>query len=313
MKYIDAETVHALIDYPSLVRELADAHRQDVDAMDDLLLEQPSAAGTATHFLIRAAWQRQQALGVKLVTIFPDNASDAALPSIQAVYVIFDGANGRPLAGIDGTALTYVKTAGDSALGACLLAREDIADMLMVGAGDLAPHLIAAHCAVRPSIRRVGIWNRTPARAAALAEKLNVADVEVAVVRDLEPAARQAGLICCATMSNEPLISGAWLKPGTHLDLVGGYTPSMREANDEAARRAKVYVDARATTVRHCGDISGPLAAGVITETDVLGGLFDLCRGTAEARENNAEITFYKNGGGGHLDLMVARILLERA
>ncbi len=314
MLIIDADAVHRLLDYGGLVDAMAQGHRDGVDAMEDILLEQPSDSGKPTHFLARAAWQRGLALGIKMATVFPDNQTQGTgLPTVQGSYVLFDGSNGKPVAVIDGTALTLWKTAADSALGARFLARRDAEAMLMVGAGAMAPHLIAAHTTVRPSIRRVAIWNRTPSRAVDLAARLTLDQVSVTATEDIEAAARHADVISCATMATAPLIKGDWLKPGAHLDLVGGYTPETREADDEAARRARVFVNSRLTTIGTCGDIVGPMAAGVIAETDILADLFDLCRGQHAGREGAAEMTFYKNGGGGHLDLMTARLVVARA
>ncbi|MFQ5954484.1 MAG: ornithine cyclodeaminase family protein [Kiloniellales bacterium] len=314
MLFIDAEQVHALLDYGHLVDALEEGHREGVEAMEDMLLEQPSQSGKATHFLARAAWQRRRAFGIKLATVFPDNETHmTGLPTVQGTYVLFDGTNGKPVACIDGTALTLWKTAADSALGARFLARQDAEAMLMVGAGALAPHLITAHTTVRPSIRRVAIWNRTRSRAARLAAGLALEAVAVADTADLEAAARQADVISCATMATAPLIKGDWLKPGAHLDLVGGYTPETREADDEAARRARIFVNSRLTTIGCCGDIVGPMEAGVISETDIVADLFELCRGERAGRESAEEVTFYKNGGGGHLDLMTARFVVTRA
>lgn len=312
MFFIDAQRVHTLLDYPSLVRAFENYHRQEVDALDELLLTQSTDSDDAEHFFLRAAWQRQQALGAKLITVFPDNvAAGKGLPSVQAVYVIFDGTNGKPLACIDGTALTYRKTAADSALGAKFLASGNAETMLMVGAGAMAPHLIMAHTAIRPSIRRVLVWNRTPARAMELAKTLQLKNITLTPTRDLEGSARTADLISCATMSPTPLIQGAWLKPGAHLDLVGGFTEAMREADDDAVRKAILYVDSR-DTARHCGDIAAPIKVGVISADDIAADLFQLCRGDCKGREGADEITFFKNGGGGHLDLMTARFLLTR-
>ena len=313
MLFIDAERVHTLLDYPSLVRAFEDYHRQEVDALDELLLTQSTDSGKSEHFFLRAAWQRRQALGAKLITVFPDNvAAGEGLPSVQAIYVIFDGVNGKPLACIDGTALTYRKTAADSALGAKFLAREDSETMLMVGAGAMAPHLIMAHTAIRPSIRRVMVWNRTFARAVELTKTLRLKNITLTPTSDLEASARTADLISCATMSVTPLLQGAWLKSGAHLDLVGGFTEAMREADDETVRKAIVYVDSR-DTARHCGDIAAPIKAGTLCDDDIVADLFQLCRGERKGREQADEITFFKNGGGGHLDLMTARFLLTRA
>jgi ornithine cyclodeaminase len=312
MKLIDAARVDALLDYPGLLAALEAGHRAGVDEAERLLLEQRGAGGTADHFLIWPAWQRGEALGIKLVTSFPGN-SDKGLPTIQAVYALFDGADGTPSALIDGTALTPWKTAADSALGARFLAPEDAEQLLMVGAGIMAPHLIRAHLTVRPTIHRVAVWNRTPGRARDLARNLAPEGIEVVATDDLEAAARAADVISCATGATAPLIRGAWLRPGTHLDLVGGFTPEMREADDEACRRARIHVDSRWFTLGCVGDLTAPIASGAITEQDVLGDLFELCRGACPGRRTPEEITLYKNAGGAHLDLMTARLIAERA
>ncbi len=314
MKHIAAEAVHDLLDYPTVVEGLKAFHRQDIDEISDVYLTQPNPAASTDGFLLLPAWQRGQAIGVKLVTVFPENErTDTGLPTVQGVYVLFDGATGEPAAIIDGTALTLRKTAGDSATGASFLAREDARIMLMAGAGAMAPHLIMAHSAIRPSIREVWVWNRTGARAEKLAQTLRLDGITIRATTDLEAAAREADVISCATMAEEPLIKGAWLKPGGHLDLVGGYQPDMRESDDECVRRARVYVDSRWFTVGKVGDIKTPVDNGVMTEDDIVGDLFELSRGAVSGRQSGEEITFFKNGGGGHLDLGVARLLLELA
>jgi ornithine cyclodeaminase/alanine dehydrogenase-like protein (mu-crystallin family) len=311
MQFFDADAVHAALDYGALVEALREGHRKGVDAVERLLMAQPSGDGGSDHFLILPAWQRHEALGIKLVTVFPGNRSKSGPPGIQAVYVLFDGRSGTPVAVIDGTALTLRKTAADSALGATFLARPDAANLLMVGAGNQAPHQIMAHCAVRPSIERVFVWNRTLANAYRLSRSLNVKGIEISVAEDLPRAVASADLICCATMAAEPVIEGAWLKPGVHLDLVGGYTNDMREADDEAARRASVFVDSRWFTIGQCGDITGPMQSGALREDGIAADLFDLCKGTHPGRRSRDEITLFKNAGGAHLDLMTARFAYE--
>lgn len=316
MQMIDAAGVHRLLNYTALIEGLREGHKAGVDLVEDILLGQPSPSGGENNFNVLPAWQRDQAIGVKMVSVFPENQERFPhLPSVQGVYVLFDGANGEPLAVIDGTALTLRKTAADSGLGSHFLARPDAEDMLMVGAGALGPHVIMAHCAARPTIKRVRVWNRTAARAEALAQEMTrevaLPGVEVTAIGDLEGAAREADVISCATMAKEALIAGAWLKPGCHLDLIGGWREDMREADDEAVRRAKVYADSRQGGLR-CGDITSPIAAGVLSEESVVGDLYELSRGLCPARESGQEITFFKNAGGGHLDLFTARFLLSR-
>jgi ornithine cyclodeaminase len=313
MRFIDAEAVHRALDYPSLVAALREGHRRGVDAIERLLLGQPSREGDTDHFLVWPAWQRGEALGIKLVTVFPGNRAPAGPPSIQAVYVLFDGGDGRPLAVLDGTALTLRKTAADSALGADYLARRDVAVLLMVGAGNQAPYLVAAHLAVRPSLRRVLIWNRTASKARDLAALLARQGIAAAPAENLARAAGEADVISCATMATAPLVSGEWLKPGCHLDLVGGYTNSMREADDAAVRRASVFVDSRRFTIGQCGDITQPMESGALAADGVRADLFELARGEHPGRRDDGEITLFKNAGGAHLDLMAARLAFARA
>ena len=249
------------------------------------------------------AWEAGEAIGVKLVTVFPDNPTLHRIPSVQAVVVLFDGTNGEPRALLDGTELTYRKTAADSALGSQILSRTGSSTLLMVGCGALAPHLIAAHRTVRPSIERVVVWNRTPDKAGQL-----VADgVADEVAADLASAVAAADIVCTATMAREPLIQGAWLRPGTHVDCVGAFLPDHREVDDEVVRRAEIFVDSRLAPLRECGDLVIPLAAGVISPEDVLADLYELCDGRHRGRSSDGAITMFENGGGGHLDLTVAR------
>ncbi|MBM3516941.1 MAG: ornithine cyclodeaminase family protein, partial [Alphaproteobacteria bacterium] len=184
--------------------------------------------------------------------------------------------------------------------------------LLMVGAGALAPHLVRGHRAVRP-LRAVSIWNRRPEKAAALAMSLRGEGIAADAVTDLEPAARAADIISCATPSRTPLIKGAWIKPGTHLDLVGGFTPEMREADDDVVRRARLYVDTRAGAAAEAGDIVEPVSRGVIPKDAVLGDLFDLCGGRVAGRESGTEITVFKSCGTAIEDLAAAELVLEQS
>ena len=296
---------------PSLVEALRRGHLAGIDAIERAQLTEGTDPATANHLLVLPAWRYRDLIGAKLVTAFPTNA--APVPSIQTVYVLFDGRTGTPLAAMHGAQFTLRKTAADSALGASLLARPDVRRMLMVGAGNQAGHQIRAHCAVRPSLAHVAIWNRSPAKARALAAGLALPGVAVEAVEDLAAAARAADIVSCATSTTTPLLHGAWLKPGTHVDLVGGFTNDMREADDETIRRGTLFVDSRWFTVGHCGDVTGPIAAGIIAEADIAGDLFELCAGKRPGRSSDAQITVFKNAGGGHLDLMTARLVYELA
>jgi ornithine cyclodeaminase len=209
---------------------------------------------------------------------------------------------------MDGTALTAWRTAAASALAARYLAREDAAHLVMIGAGALSPHLIRAHRAVRP-ITRVTLWNRTRSRAIGTAFALTAASIETAIADDLEAAVREADIVSCATLSPTPLIHGAWLKKGAHVDLVGAYLPTMREADDLAIRRARVYVDSRAGARKGSGDIAIPLKKKILRQKDIQGDLFELCRGKAKGRRRKDEITLFKSTGLAVEDLAAAMLV----
>jgi alanine dehydrogenase len=252
------------------------------------------------------SWRPDGGIGVKIVTVFPDNA-DRGLPSVNASYVLLSGQTGEPRAWIDGRALTLVRTAAVSALAADLLAPPKPAVLLMVGTGALSRYLIEGHRAVRP-YRSVLIWGRDPKKAAHVVGELAARGCPVAAAADLETAVRAADVICCATLAEHPLLKGAWLKHGSHLDLVGSFKPSMREADDDCMRGAFIAVDTRAA-LKDSGDLSVPLTRGVIAPNDVflLGEL--VAAATALSRPRN---TVFKSVGVAHADLAVAERLLER-
>ncbi len=295
------ETI-GLMDYLPLIDYFEACHRQPPAQVGDVY----TGDGSGNGLLARAGFAPGAGLGIKLATIFPTNSK---LPSVHTVYVAFDPTTGQERAVIIGNALTWFKTACDSALAARYLARPDATRLLMVGAGAMAPHLIRAHMAACPSIREVVIWNRTAARAEALATTL--ADLGAEVSTDLRAAVERADIVSCATMAVEPLVKGAWLRRGTHLDLVGSYLPHMREADDDTINCSRVFVDFRESAF-DTGEIAIPISNGVIGSHDVSGDLYELATGVIHGRTHANEITLFKNAGGGHLDLMAAQYLLSR-
>jgi alanine dehydrogenase len=305
VRFIAAADIDRVLTYPALAEALAEAFRSEiiVPVRHHHTIAQPGADAT---LLLMPAWTAagEKFLGCKLVTVFPDNAK-AGRPSLYGIYQLLSGESGEPLAMIDGRVLTAWRTAAASALAASHLARPDAAHLVMIGAGALAPHLVRAHACMRP-ITKVTLWNRTLARADELAASLRRDDLDVIVADDLEGAVRRADIVSCATLSAQPLVRGVWLKDGSHVDLVGGFTPAMREADDRAVRRARVYVDTRAGALQEAGDIVDPLRHGVIAETDIQGDLFDLCRGRAPGRKTAAEITLFKSVGTAIEDLAAA-------
>lgn len=299
IRIFDAADVARAAPYADLVDALRGGHRRPPAACERIVY---GPDGAAEKFMALPAWQEGESIGIKLVTVFPDNPKQGR-PSVQAVVLLFDGATGEALALIDGTELTYRKTAADSALGSQILSRDDATTLLMVGAGDLSPHLVAAHRAVRPSIDRVIVWNRSPEKA----EALVAAGLADEAARDLEAAARAADIISTATMSKEPLVRGEWLRPGTHLDCVGAFLPDHREVDDHAVLRAELFVDSRLAAVEESGDIVIPINSGLIDVSHVRADLYELCRGLQPGRSGPDAITLFENGGGGHLDLMTAQ------
>ncbi len=243
--------------------------------------------------------------GAKTFTVFDGNAA-RGLPTVQGAMLVFDKDAGSLQAIVDSRLVTDFKTAADSVLGASLLAREDSRHLLIVGAGNVATVLAKAYTAVLRGIERVSVWSRRPEQARELVAGLRGLDVELAAVPDLRAAMQQADIVSSATMARQPVILGGWVRPGTHVDLIGAFKADMREADDALMAKAALFVDSRATTLGHIGELMMPIAAGRITADDVLGDLYDLVRPGARRRQSDDEITVFKNGGGAHLDLMIA-------
>lgn len=308
MKFMDRDVVRKSLSFPSLIAALEDAHRRSKMEVKDGHLGDEKAL-----YFVRNAVDPGRFMASKLITSFPSNLAHGGLPAVQAVFVLFDGVNGRPLAVMDGTEITYWRTAADSALGAKYLAPADPMTLLVVGAGEMSRWLVRAHRTVRPSLRRVLVWNRTKRRAMEVAALLSNEGIRAEAIDNLDSAVSAADVITTCTRSHVPLIKGALLRPGVHLDLVGGYTPQTREADDDAARRGLIFVDRRESAFDGVGDILQPISNGAIREADVLGDLYDLVAGSVAGRRSDSDITFFKNAGGGHLDLMTAELVYRRS
>ena len=289
---ITADMVEDRLSWEAMARAIAEGHRRAPADLGDVF----NRRGGDT-LLTRSAWVDGLGMAVKSMSVFPQNVEH---PTINGAMILFEDVTGQVLAVIDGVLLTKWKTAADSVLGARYLARKDARRVLIVGAGTVARSLIEAYGAIFPGID-ISIWNRTRARAEALG---------VAVADDLQEAMATADIISSATMVSDPIIKGDWLRPGQHLDLIGAFRADMREADDRALKRGRIFVDSRATTLDHIGELKIPLAEGVIRRDDILGDLHDLEAGRA-GRETDADITIFKNGGGAHLDLMVGRAIYD--
>ena len=291
----DAE---AHLTWPGLMAAIEAGHSLPRAEIADLFLYR----GKDT-ILDRAAWIDGLGSLVKVATIHPGNAA-LGKPTVNGAVNLFDDKTGELNALVDFHLVTKWKTAGDSLLSASKLARKDSRNILLVGAGTVAKSMIHAYSSLFPEARFT-VWNRSPAAAFAM-----TADPRVSATEDLASAVGKADIICTATMSTTPLIKGAWLRAGQHLDLIGAYRPDMREVDDDALRRAAIFVDARATTMHHIGEIKDPIARGIITAADIIADFYDIAVGTY-ARTSDDQITVAKNGGGAHLDLMTATYIAQ--
>ena len=312
MRFIAAAEIEAALEFPTLIEAIAEAFRADITAPLRHHHGIPREGGEAT-LLLMPAWTSGPAenfIGTKVVSVFPANSAGGRA-SVNGTYLLMRGESGEPLAVIDGRVLTLWRTSASSALAAGFLARADAESLLMIGAGALAPYLIRAHASVRP-LRRIAIWNRTRERAEILATQLFSLGFPARATNDLESAVRAADMISSATLSSKPLIRGEWLQPGAHLDLVGGFKPTMREADDEALGRSRIYVDTRTGALREAGDIVDPLRRRIIREADIRGDLHDLCRDKAKGREKESEITLFKSVGTAVQDLATAMLIWRR-
>jgi len=309
MLTISAAEVDRALTFPGLVETLRAAFRDGAvqPVRHHHAVERPD--GAASTLLLMPAWTDFHAagsssgghIGVKIVTVSPDN-NTIGKPAVMGLYLLLDGTTGEPEALIDGQRLTQWRTACASALAASYLAREDASRLLVVGAGALSPFLAKAHAAVRP-IKTIRIWNRTRANAEKVADDLRAEGFAAEAAGDLDAELGQADIVSSATISGMPLVKGASLKPGVHVDLVGGFTPAMREADDDAIARARVYVDTRAGATKEAGDIVQPLASGVLKADAIVADLHELARGQQKGRRSANEITLFKSVGAALEDL----------
>ncbi|WP_039019364.1 ornithine cyclodeaminase family protein [Halocynthiibacter namhaensis] len=254
--------------------------------------------------LSRAAYIDGMGVLVKAATINPGNPAKGK-PMIHGAVTLFSDDTGEPEVMIDFHLVTKWKTAGDSLAAARILARSDSRKILIVGAGTVGRNLRVAYAQAFPDAKFM-VWNRSPESAVKFAADFDKTEA----VTDLQSAVEQADIVTSATMSTDPFIKGEWFRPGQHIDIIGAYRPDMREVDDEALKRASIFVDSRDTTLDHIGELKIPLAAGVITREDILGDYYDLQSGVFK-RSSNDEITLFKNGGGAHLDLMTSRYILN--
>ncbi len=317
MLTISADDIDRALTFPGLVETLRTAFSAGAvqPVRHHHTIERPD--GAASTLLLMPAWTDFRAagasaggyIGVKVVTVSPDNNA-LGKPAVMGLYLLLDGITGEPRALIDGQRLTQWRTACASALAASYLAREDASRLLIVGAGALAPFLARAHSVVRP-IREIRIWNRTPPNAEKVARELSTHGLSAQIADDLDGELGWADIISSATISSTPLIKGALLKPGVHIDLVGAFWPDRRESYYDAIARARVYVDRRAGATIEAGDIVQPLASGVLKPEAIVAELRELVRGERKGRESASEITLFKSVGAALEDLAAGVAVFE--
>jgi ornithine cyclodeaminase len=303
MRHLDAAALARATPWPALVGAL----RQAFEGGCVVPPRQVHALGSGTALLM-PAWREGRCFGVKTVTIFPDNRA-RGLPGVHAVYTLFDATNGVPLAVLDGSELTARRTAAASALAADFLARRDATRLLLVGAGRVASLLPAALRCVRPGLREVTVWNRSPAAAAVLTRQLEAEGWVAHTTADLDVAAHRCDIVSCATMSTTALVQGRLLLPGTHVDLVGSFTPAMREADGRTFARGRVFVDTEEALAKS-GDLLKAQAEGEFDPANLQATLAALCRGDHPGRGGETEITIFKSVGTALEDLAAAELAL---
>lgn len=302
---IDAARTHASLPFDRLIPALREAFTAGahVPLRHHHFMPQPD--GSTATILIMPAWQRAF-VGIKIVTIFPENGK-RALPGLFSSYLLCDGGTGRHMALIDGNEITSRRTAGIAALGADFLARKEARKLLVCGSGRIASLLADAFRVVRP-IEKVAVWNINEAGAARLVFELREKGIDAEVAHDLERAVGDADIVSCATLATTPIIRGAWLKPGTHLDLIGSFTPFMREADDEAFRRADIWLDTY-DALKESGELLDPIRDGIIRPDDIRGSLAELCKGARKGRADAGEITVFKAVGTALSDIAAAGLV----
>jgi ornithine cyclodeaminase/alanine dehydrogenase-like protein (mu-crystallin family) len=306
MQTLSAQDIRAVLDWDGVLTALHQGHQGARPLGDSYFIGDPTFGLFSRGVILPG-----RGAGFKLASIHPANGqANPPLPMEQAAFLVLDERTKAIAAMLDGPEITRWKTAADSALAGRMLSREDSEVLLVLGAGPVARALTDAYLHIRPGLREVLLWNRTPARLDAACAALSARGIAVRVVDDLDAAVARADIVVAATSTGTPLIHGAHLRPGTHVDLVGGYRPDMQEADVDVLRGARIFVDDRQSAAA-AGDLQIPLALGVVSENQIEGDLFDLCQRPGFQRAPG-DRTVYKNAGGAHLDLIVSQYALAQ-
>ncbi|GLX84809.1 ornithine cyclodeaminase [Thalassotalea loyana] len=308
---ISAQQVRSQLGYVELINKLEHAFASDIETPLRQHFDIPNPVSEReTTLLMMPSWQVGEDIGVKLVTVVPESYK-FDLPSIKGIYVLINAVTGEVKATIDAPSLTAKRTAAASALASRFLSRENSRSLLMIGTGTLSSELIEAHCSVRP-IEQIFVWGRDIQKAKQVLKKISHLPVQATVVEDISEAIAFVDIVSCATMSIEPLISGTWLKPGQHLDMVGAYRPDMREADDECLLRSRIVVDNLQGALKETGDLAIPLSKQIIKPEDIEADLFALARKDTHFLRQPTDITFFKSVGHALEDLAAAQLLVSK-
>jgi len=309
MLMLDGAAIGRLVSIRQVVDCLEEAFRSDCLVPLRQVVAVPGAEPTRA-FVSMPAFDPSGAGVVKIATVFPRNP-EKGKPTVQAIIIAFSDL-GTPTAILDGNVVTYLRTGAASALASRYLSRLDSAHLVIIGTGELAPTMAAAHCAVR-AIRRVSVWGRRRERATATAATIRGRvdpAVRVVVAEALDEAVRTADIVSCATSSAEPVLLGRWVRPGTFLDLVGSFSPATREADDDAVSRARLFVDTFEGALAEAGDVIQPLRSGLIDRSRIEGELADLVQNRVAGRTSPEEITLFKSVGTAIEDLAATRLIV---
>jgi len=311
MKFFDENEITQAISYTELVAKLRYSFQEKYEVPDRIHYQFRSGQGHEdSTLLLMPAWQDEQYVGLKLLTVSPQN-DGKKLPTIQGIYVLADAKNGAILAQFDAKSLTNLRTASASALASEYLSREKASSMLMLGTGALAPHMIKAHCAVRP-IEQVLVWGRNLEKAGKLCAELNIPGVEIVPIQSIEQNISNVDIISTATSSEYPLVLGRDLRAGQHVDLVGAFKPTWREADDLVIKDSSVFVDTRGGTLKESGELLIPMKKGLINEKHIKADLFDLCNGAHKGRTNEQEVTCFISVGYALEDLAACELVWKK-
>ena len=309
MKVYDRENVASSLQYGILIEALRKAFSSKITAPERVQHTIKNKNGSDATLLLMPAWKIGEHIGIKIVSVFPENTTNN-MNAVHANYFLVNANDGKPVAVMDGTELTLRRTACASALAADYLVNKNVDTLLMIGTGNLAPHMIKAHCVVR-NYSRILIWGRNEEKAERLARSLNIKDKEILAKNDLKEALNDADVISCATLSQKPLIMGDWIKPGQHLDLVGAFTPDMAEADSKAIAKSKVVVDTYEGALSESGELINALKEGRIKKEHILSDLRELVLEEKNIRKDSNDITLFKSVGTALEDLAAAELVIE--